>query len=175
MLGYLLPQLPLFFLSVIVQNSFRFSCWYNSSTITLIALLFGIFKKKAIGDKEAVQDKKKLPVTEAVDKDKEVSISLLNIQVGLIRKAWKHPSADRYAQQRTIYNLLENNLYHLKCLIWLAFCLYLLYGLCRSKMNEIIIFLLINGAVYWLRRQMLERLNCVRLLVVWQNIAVQIS
>ncbi|GLT46031.1 hypothetical protein SLA2020_198210 [Shorea laevis] len=50
--------------------------------------------KKAIGDKEAVQDKKKPPVTEAVDKDKEVSVSLLNIQVGLIRKARKHPSAD---------------------------------------------------------------------------------
>ncbi|OMO90043.1 hypothetical protein COLO4_19421 [Corchorus olitorius] len=50
--------------------------------------------KKAKGDKEAVQEKKKAPETEATDKDKELSVSLLNIQVGLIRKAWKHPSAD---------------------------------------------------------------------------------
>ncbi|VVA18540.1 PREDICTED: aminoacyl tRNA [Prunus dulcis] len=45
-------------------------------------------------DKEATQEKKKSPETEAVEKDKEISVSLLNIQVGLIRKAWKHPSAD---------------------------------------------------------------------------------
>ncbi|BBG98139.1 Nucleic acid-binding, OB-fold-like protein [Prunus dulcis] len=38
-------------------------------------------------DKEATQEKKKSPETEAVEKDKEIS-------VGLIRKAWKHPSAD---------------------------------------------------------------------------------
>ncbi|XP_022743751.1 aminoacyl tRNA synthase complex-interacting multifunctional protein 1 [Durio zibethinus] len=50
--------------------------------------------KKSKGDKEAVQEKKKAPETEATDKDKELSVSLLNIQVGLIRKAWKHPSAD---------------------------------------------------------------------------------
>ncbi|KAK4835965.1 hypothetical protein QYF36_016907 [Acer negundo] len=50
-------------------------------------------KKKATGDKEATQEKKKSE-TEAVEKDKELSVSLLNIQVGLIRKAWKHPSAD---------------------------------------------------------------------------------
>ncbi|KAK6228743.1 hypothetical protein SCA6_001083 [Theobroma cacao] len=50
--------------------------------------------KKAKGDKEAVQEKKKAPETEASDKDKELSVSLLNIQVGLICKAWKHPSAD---------------------------------------------------------------------------------
>lgn len=31
---------------------------------------------------------------DAIEKDKEVSISLLNIQVGLVRRAWKHPSAD---------------------------------------------------------------------------------
>ncbi|XP_057979362.1 methionine--tRNA ligase, cytoplasmic [Malania oleifera] len=49
--------------------------------------------KKAVGDGETAE-KKKLPDKEAVEKDKEVSISLLNIQVGLIRKAWKHPSAD---------------------------------------------------------------------------------
>ncbi|MBA0600228.1 hypothetical protein Gorai_006423, partial [Gossypium raimondii] len=51
-------------------------------------------KKKAKGDKEAVPEKK-APEKEASDKDKELSVSLLNIQVGLIRKAWKHPSADR--------------------------------------------------------------------------------
>ncbi|KAK2637263.1 hypothetical protein Ddye_032055 [Dipteronia dyeriana] len=50
-------------------------------------------KKKATGDKEATQEKKKSE-NEAVEKDKELSVSLLNIQVGLIRKAWKHPSAD---------------------------------------------------------------------------------
>ncbi|TQD74214.1 hypothetical protein C1H46_040279 [Malus baccata] len=45
-------------------------------------------------DKKATEEKKKSPETEAVEKDKEVSVSLLNIQVGLVRKAWKHPSAD---------------------------------------------------------------------------------
>ncbi|XVF41197.1 hypothetical protein PTKIN_Ptkin01aG0260800 [Pterospermum kingtungense] len=50
--------------------------------------------KKSKGDKEAVQEKKKAPETEATNKDKELSVSLLNIQVGLIRKARKHPSAD---------------------------------------------------------------------------------
>ncbi|KAL6123469.1 hypothetical protein ACLB2K_075991 [Fragaria x ananassa] len=49
---------------------------------------------KTAGDKKATQEKKKAPEVEAIDKDKEVSVSLLNIQVGLIRKAWKHPSAD---------------------------------------------------------------------------------
>ncbi|RVW42435.1 putative methionine--tRNA ligase [Vitis vinifera] len=51
-------------------------------------------KKKVTGNNAAAEQKKKLPEKEAVEKDKEVSISLLNIQVGLIRKAWKHPSAD---------------------------------------------------------------------------------
>lgn len=59
-----------------------------------------IFKKKATGNKEATQEKKKAPAAEPVEKDKEVSVSLLNIQVGLIRKAWKHPSADRYVDKR---------------------------------------------------------------------------
>lgn len=31
----------------------------------------------------------------------ELSVSLLNIQVGLIRKAWKHPSADRFVVKNT--------------------------------------------------------------------------
>ncbi|KAK8661925.1 hypothetical protein V6N13_091513 [Hibiscus sabdariffa] len=51
-------------------------------------------KKKAKGDKEAAPEKKKEPEKETTEKDKELSVSLLNIQVGLIRKAWKHPSAD---------------------------------------------------------------------------------
>ncbi|GMI80290.1 hypothetical protein like AT2G40660 [Hibiscus trionum] len=51
-------------------------------------------KKKTKGDKEAAPEKKKEPEKEAAEKDKELSVSLLNIQVGLIRKAWKHPSAD---------------------------------------------------------------------------------
>ena len=32
---------------------------------------------------------------EVIEKENEVSVSFLNIQVGLIRKSWKHPSADR--------------------------------------------------------------------------------
>ncbi|KNA09981.1 hypothetical protein SOVF_148490 [Spinacia oleracea] len=48
-------------------------------------------QKKAKGDKATAEQKK--PETEAAPKD-EVPVSLLNIQVGLIRKAWKHPSAD---------------------------------------------------------------------------------
>ncbi|CAL1392705.1 unnamed protein product [Linum trigynum] len=44
--------------------------------------------------KKPTEDKKKPATTEVVEKDKELSVSLLNIQVGLIRKAWKHPSAD---------------------------------------------------------------------------------
>ncbi|XP_010525413.1 PREDICTED: aminoacyl tRNA synthase complex-interacting multifunctional protein 1 [Tarenaya hassleriana] len=51
-------------------------------------------QKKASKEKEASQEKKKPAETAATDKDKELSVSLLNIQVGLIRKAWKHPSAD---------------------------------------------------------------------------------
>lgn len=50
--------------------------------------------KKGMGDTETTQDKKKSSGTDAIEKDKEISVSLLNIQVGLIRKAWKHPSAD---------------------------------------------------------------------------------
>ncbi|KAJ6297105.1 hypothetical protein OIU78_022768 [Salix suchowensis] len=49
---------------------------------------------KSTGKKESAQEKKKPFETEAGEKDKEVSVSLLNLQVGLIRKAWKHPSAD---------------------------------------------------------------------------------
>ncbi|XP_057541160.1 tRNA-aminoacylation cofactor arc1 [Amaranthus tricolor] len=48
-------------------------------------------QKKAKGEKANAESKK--PQTEASTKD-EVPVSVLNIQVGLIRKAWKHPSAD---------------------------------------------------------------------------------
>ncbi|CAL1408149.1 unnamed protein product [Linum trigynum] len=44
--------------------------------------------------KKPTEEKKKPATTEVLEKDKELSVSLLNIQVGLIRKAWKHPSAD---------------------------------------------------------------------------------
>ncbi|CAN1311388.1 Methionine--tRNA ligase, cytoplasmic, partial [Linum perenne] len=50
---------------------------------------------KGQANKESTEEKKKpVPAETVVEKDKELSVSLLNIQVGLIRKAWKHPSAD---------------------------------------------------------------------------------
>ncbi|KAJ4834493.1 hypothetical protein Tsubulata_021016 [Turnera subulata] len=49
--------------------------------------------KKAT-EKQSTQEKTKPPQAETAEKDSELSVSLLNIQVGLIRKAWKHPSAD---------------------------------------------------------------------------------
>nr|CAB3478691.1 unnamed protein product [Digitaria exilis] len=61
--------------------------------------------KKTSGEKKKAQDKsagktaekasekEKVPEKTA-DKDSECNISILNIQVGLIRRAWKHPSAD---------------------------------------------------------------------------------
>lgn len=71
-----------------------------------IALLAELLKKKAsagdkakkapVKDNKATEDKKKAAETESAEKDAECSVSILNIQVGLIRKAWKHPSADRY-------------------------------------------------------------------------------
>ncbi|KAL8154356.1 hypothetical protein V2J09_012116 [Rumex salicifolius] len=51
-------------------------------------------KKKIKGDKEAADEKKNLPEKATTDKDTEVPVSLLNIRVGIIRNAWKHPSAD---------------------------------------------------------------------------------
>lgn len=54
----------------------------------------GTAEKKVKGDEDAAVEKKKLPEKIGDEKDKEVSVSLLKIQVGLIRKAWKHPSAD---------------------------------------------------------------------------------
>jgi len=58
---------------------------------------------KPSGDKKKVQEKTTGKTTEAAadkapqksaEKDSECSVSILNIQVGVIRKAWKHPSAD---------------------------------------------------------------------------------
>ncbi|RAL51332.1 hypothetical protein DM860_010834 [Cuscuta australis] len=46
--------------------------------------------KKVTGD----NDKKNTSVKEVDEKDKDISVSLLKIQIGHIRKAWKHPSAD---------------------------------------------------------------------------------
>ena len=65
---------------------------------------------KPSGDKKKVQEKATGKTTEAAaekapqksaEKDSECSVSILNIQVGVIRKAWKHPSADRYQQIST--------------------------------------------------------------------------
>lgn len=44
--------------------------------------------------KETTAPKKMPEKAAAEEKDKELCVSLLKIQVGLIRKAWKHPSAD---------------------------------------------------------------------------------
>ncbi|XP_057737060.1 methionine--tRNA ligase, cytoplasmic isoform X5 [Arachis stenosperma] len=51
-------------------------------------------KGKPAGDKESTKVKAKPAEKEVPEKDNELSVSLLNIQVGLIRNAWKHPSAD---------------------------------------------------------------------------------
>ncbi|CAO1946413.1 unnamed protein product [Urochloa humidicola] len=50
-------------------------------------------KKDKSAGKTAEKASEKAP-EKAADKDSECNISILNIQVGLIRKAWKHPSAD---------------------------------------------------------------------------------
>ncbi|KAK4718327.1 hypothetical protein R3W88_016665 [Solanum pinnatisectum] len=55
-------------------------------------------KKSNTGVKKAAADnqtsaEKKLP-EKVDDKDKDISVSLLKLQIGLIKKAWKHPSAD---------------------------------------------------------------------------------
>ncbi|KAK4403460.1 Methionine--tRNA ligase, cytoplasmic [Sesamum angolense] len=51
-------------------------------------------KKKVEGVTQVTADKKKQPEKEVDKKDEELSVSLLKIQIGHIRKAWKHPSAD---------------------------------------------------------------------------------
>lgn len=57
--------------------------------------LFLKSKKQATGNAEAATEKKKLPEKVPDNKDAELSVTLLKIQIGLIRKASKHPSADR--------------------------------------------------------------------------------
>ncbi|KHN48422.1 Tyrosine--tRNA ligase, cytoplasmic [Glycine soja] len=46
------------------------------------------------GVREPTKAKAKPADKEVIEKENEVSVSFLNIQVGLIRKSWKHPSAD---------------------------------------------------------------------------------
>ncbi|KAK2982407.1 hypothetical protein RJ640_026250 [Escallonia rubra] len=62
--------------------------------LNLTPFILKNFKKKVTGDNKAVPEKKKLPEKVPDANDAEVSVSLLKIQIGLIRKAWKHPSAD---------------------------------------------------------------------------------
>ncbi|KAK3022403.1 hypothetical protein RJ639_047377 [Escallonia herrerae] len=61
--------------------------------LNLTPFILKNFKKKITGDNKAVPEKK-LPEKVPDANDAEVSVSLLKIQIGLIRKAWKHPSAD---------------------------------------------------------------------------------
>ena len=52
------------------------------------------FQEKTPGKaKEAAAEK---APQKSAEKDSECNVSILNIQVGVILKAWKHPSADRY-------------------------------------------------------------------------------
>ncbi|KAL3622041.1 hypothetical protein CASFOL_034237 [Castilleja foliolosa] len=51
-------------------------------------------QKKKVEVSQATAEKKKPLEKEADKKDEELSVSLLKIQIGYIRKAWKHPSAD---------------------------------------------------------------------------------
>ncbi|KAI3458469.1 hypothetical protein Pfo_015132 [Paulownia fortunei] len=51
-------------------------------------------QKKKVEESQASAEKKKPPEKEADNKDEELSVSLLKIQIGHIRKAWKHPSAE---------------------------------------------------------------------------------
>jgi aminoacyl tRNA synthase complex-interacting multifunctional protein 1 len=56
-----------------------------------------------VQEKSAGKTTEKAP-EKIADKESECDISILNIQVGLIRKAWKHPSADRCC----IFTLLQH-------------------------------------------------------------------
>ena len=78
------------------------------------ALFLENFKKKVTGDNKVTLEKKKLPEKVADDKDKDISVSLLKIQVGQIRKAWKHPSADRFNNSLFVQYLFVS----LQPLIW---------------------------------------------------------
>lgn len=76
-------MLPVFSFSEIAQ------VWTVSNTYPLKSL-----KKKAAADNQTSAEKK-LP-EKVDDKDKDISVSLLKLQIGHIKKAWKHPSAERY-------------------------------------------------------------------------------
>nr|GMC98388.1 probable methionine--tRNA ligase [Ipomoea batatas] len=59
--------------------------------------LNAFYKKKAAGGNQTTTDNKnnkKVPEKEVDEKDKDISVSLLKVQIGHIRKAWKHPSAN---------------------------------------------------------------------------------
>lgn len=75
--------------------------------MVLVIVLLGLMEimKKVSGDSKATEaldkdsvtneKKKKALEKESCEKDAQCSISVLNIQIGVICKAWKHPSADR--------------------------------------------------------------------------------
>lgn len=73
--------------------------------VDIINCLIKNFKKKASGDDKATEastknnktnvDKKKSSEKESAEKEAECNIIILNVQVGVVRKAWRHPSADR--------------------------------------------------------------------------------
>ncbi|KAK9115977.1 hypothetical protein Sjap_014924 [Stephania japonica] len=51
-------------------------------------------EKEPVLDRKSTEEKKIVSETKGTETDADLSISLLNIQIGVIRKAWKHPSAD---------------------------------------------------------------------------------
>lgn len=79
---------------------------------TFHLIYFCNIKGKSTGDTQSTKAKAKPKPAdkEVAEKENEVSVSLLNIQVGVIRKAWKHPSADRSFGKLTnkpFYNYAE--------------------------------------------------------------------
>ncbi|CDP13902.1 unnamed protein product [Coffea canephora] len=68
-----------------------------TSTRAETKVVKGVETKKDAAENQAAADNKKVTCKETVDKhtkDTEVSVSLLKIQIGLVRKVSKHPSAD---------------------------------------------------------------------------------
>ncbi|KAK9118296.1 hypothetical protein Scep_016389 [Stephania cephalantha] len=51
-------------------------------------------KKEHVLDRKSTEEKKIVSETKGTETNADLSISLLNIQIGIIRKVWKHPSAD---------------------------------------------------------------------------------
>nr|GMC94331.1 probable methionine--tRNA ligase [Ipomoea batatas] len=69
----------------------------NFLKLTFLPSVSEKWKKKAAGGNQTTTDNKnnkKVPEKEVDEKDKDISVSLLKVQIGHIRKAWKHPSAD---------------------------------------------------------------------------------